>query len=121
MVNELGPLLAAIMAVESGNGVMVGDKGKSIGPYQIQKVYWQDATKGRQGSYTQCYNKKYSEQVVKAYWKRYAPTAYRNVTRGKGTLKDKEILARIHNGGPNGYKKQATVKYWHKVQRKGVR
>ena len=27
-----------------------------------------------------------------------------------------EDLARIHNGGPDGYKKPATVGYWQKVQ-----
>jgi hypothetical protein len=28
-----------------------------------------------------------------------------------------EVLARIHNGGPKGYKKTATVKYWNKVKK----
>jgi len=28
-----------------------------------------------------------------------------------------EMLARIHNGGPRGYLKPATLKYWLKVQR----
>ena len=27
-----------------------------------------------------------------------------------------EDIARIHNGGPNGYKKQATDVYWLKVK-----
>ena len=27
-----------------------------------------------------------------------------------------EDIARIHNGGPNGYKKQSTIPYWKKVQ-----
>jgi len=27
-----------------------------------------------------------------------------------------EDIARIHNGGPNGYKKDATIKYWKKVE-----
>ena len=29
-----------------------------------------------------------------------------------------EDVARIHNGGPNGYKKTATYKYWQKVKKK---
>ena len=28
-----------------------------------------------------------------------------------------EDIARIHNGGPNGYKNPATVKYWEKVEK----
>ena len=28
-----------------------------------------------------------------------------------------EDLARIHNGGPNGYKKSATLGYWEKVKK----
>ena len=29
-----------------------------------------------------------------------------------------EDIARIHNGGPNGYKKDATDSYWNKVKSK---
>ena len=28
-----------------------------------------------------------------------------------------EDLARIHNGGPNGYKNKLTVKYWEQVKK----
>ena len=28
-----------------------------------------------------------------------------------------EDIARIHNGGPNGYKKESTEKYWSKVKK----
>jgi hypothetical protein len=42
-----------------------------------------------------------------AYWERYCPTA---LARG-----DWATLARIHNGGPAGHKKPATLKYWKKV------
>ena len=28
-----------------------------------------------------------------------------------------EDIARIHNGGPNGYKKKSTEKYWQKVKK----
>ena len=27
--------------------------------------------------------------------------------------------ARIHNGGPDGFKKSATLPYWNKIQEKG--
>ena len=35
-----------------------------------------------------------------------------------GRTPTNEDLARIHNGGPNGYKKTATDGYWKKVKNK---
>ena len=102
--------LAAIRQVEShGNDKAVGDGGKAIGPYQIWRVYWQDATefdKTIGGSYNDCYNPAYAEKVVRAYMARYAP---------KGA--SLEVMARIHNGGPRGHLKPATLAYWAKVQK----
>jgi len=103
-------LLNAIRQVESGgNDNAVGDAGKAIGPYQIHKVYWQDAVehdKSLGGTYQDCYDPEYARRVVIAYLSRYAP---KNATA--------QDLARIHNGGPKGYKKTATVKYWNKVKK----
>ena len=101
-------LLDAMYAVESKRGKeLVGDDGKAIGPYQIHREYWQDAvefdlTIG--GKYEDCMNKAYSEKIIRAYWERYAPK--------KATL---EQLARIHNGGPKGHTRNATLKYWKKI------
>jgi len=101
-------LLDAIYTVESGRGKnLVGDGGKAIGPYQIWREYWQDAVehdKSIGGEYKDCMNKAYAEKIIRAYWKRYAP---------KGATI--EQLARIHNGGPKGHKRSATVKYWNKI------
>jgi hypothetical protein len=44
-----------------------------------------------------------------SYFARYAPTAL--------AKKDWETLARIHNGGPKGHTKKATLGYWSKVQK----
>ena len=103
-------LLAAIRQVEShGNDKAVGDGGKAIGPYQVWRVYWQDAVEHDKtigGKYEDCYNPAYAEKVVRAYMARYAP---------KGA--SLETLARIHNGGPKGHQKEATVAYWAKVQK----
>ena len=44
---------------------------------------------------------------------RYAPVAWQ-----KG---DAETIARIHNGGPNGAKIQATLGYWKLVRRRLTR
>ena len=109
------PLMDAICKVESNcNPSAVGDNGNAIGPYQIWYVYWKDAVeydKSIGGKYEDCYNKEYSEKIVRAYWKRYA-----NKKRLGREVTD-EDRARIHNGGPNGYKKKATIKYWKKVKK----
>jgi hypothetical protein len=51
----------------------------------------------------------YAERVVVAYLMRYG--------RKFITDNDLQSLARIHNGGPKGYKAKGTLKYWKKVER----
>lgn len=113
-------LLDAMYTVESSRGkTLVGDDGKAIGPYQIWQEYWQDAVefdKTIGGSYKDCMDKAYSEKIIGAYWKRYAPK--------DATL---EQLARIHNGGCGILSKEHstkekdrkawdnTTKYWKKI------
>ena len=104
----------AIRQVETGgmkdNGLgAIGDKGRSYGPYQIQKVYWIDSKVS--GSWDRCLNDKaYSESVMLAYFKRYAPKALE--------AGDWETLARLHNSGPNWKKKTSrTDGYWAKVKK----
>ena len=108
---DLADLFHALAAVESNHDdEAVGDGGKAIGRYQIWRVYWLDATEfsGIGGKYHDVKNKDYAEKVMRAYWKRYARQAYYD--------RDYETLARIHNGGPKGHKKDATLPYWRKVQ-----
>jgi len=109
---DLDRLVQAICQVETGGEAdpanAVGDKGKAIGPYQIHKAYWVDATqydKSIGGTYADCKDKAYATKVVKAYLRRYAP---KNASM--------EVLARQHNGGPKGHRKNATLGYWAKVQ-----
>ena len=104
----------AIRRVETG-GVAnqgkgaVGDKGASIGPYQIQRAYWEDA-RMKDGRYEDCLaDHVYSERTMRAYFQRYAPKAL--------AAGDWETLARIHNGGPKGHTKKATIGYWNKVKK----
>lgn len=103
-------LFDAIRQVETGGHEdprnAVGDNGLSIGPYQIQKAYWQDAIEAHPeigGQYLHVKDARYAERIMLAYWDRYAPNdSY-------------ETLARIHNGGPKGHEKAATLDYWNKV------
>lgn len=99
-------LLNALRAVESGSRANPpdGDGGRSIGPYQIMRGYWQDS--GVPGDYRQCRERAYSERVIRAYWRRYCP---------RGTDEQK---ARCHNSGSNWRRKyKATNAYWSKVKR----
>lgn len=106
--------LDAIRRVETGGlpnagKGAVGDKGASIGPYQIQRAYHADA-RMKSGKYEDCSaSHAYSEQTMLAYFARYAPKALES--------KDWQTLARVHNGGPKGHTKKATEAYWAKVQK----
>lgn len=111
---EMTDVLAAIRIVESNdNPDAVGDGGDSIGCYQIQKCYWLDAKEFSDlgGTYLDCYNRGYADRTVRCYMARYA------TERRLGREVTQEDIARIHNGGPNGYKKKATLKYWEKVKK----
>jgi len=99
----------ALHIVETGGkrGAIIGDNGKALGPLQIHRSYHADARIG--GDYARCADLNYSRRVVTAYLQRYAPAAW-----AKG---DVTTLARIHNGGPRGASKPATVRYGAKVKR----
>ena len=105
------PILDAIRKVETGGHKdprnAVGDGGRAIGPYQIHRSYWQDAVEfdpSIGGTYQDCKDEEYARRIIIAYWTRYSPSW------------NPETLARVHNGGPRGSSKKATVKYWQKVQ-----
>jgi len=113
-------LLAAIKQVESnGNEDAVGDGGRSIGAYQISTRYYGDAVEFNPSlaegkSYQDVAGEgssAYAEEVIKSYMDRYATEAR------LGHKPTAEDIARIHNGGPNGYKKDSTLGYWKKVEK----
>ena len=99
----------ALHVVETGGkrGAILGDGGRALGPLQIHRAYHADARIG--GDYSRCADLDYSRRVVSAYLQRYAPQAWASG--------DVETLARIHNGGPRGDRKPATVNYGKKVLR----
>jgi len=106
-------VLAAIRHVESGDrdDVPDGDGGLAIGPYQIHRVYWQDAVAFAPelgGDYQDCRRRAYAERIVDAYMRRWVPGPW---ARGEA-----ETIARVHNGGPNGAAKPKTDRYWAKVR-----
>jgi len=110
-------ILDAIRLVESGgrDDCPDGDGGLAIGPYQIHRVYWQDAVAHdprlgpRHGfGYEDCRRRGYAEQVIEAYMRRWVPSAWQGARA--------EVIARTHNGGPKGATSPATSGYWRRVR-----
>ena len=116
----------AIKEVETGGvknpEMAVGDNGKAIGPLQLHEGYYNDAVKfhpslqsGRYNGYTyeNCKGPgsfEYSKMVGNAYMAKYA------TTKRLGRTPTDEDFARIHNGGPYGWKRSSTLGYWRKVR-----
>ena len=89
------------------HGPILGDNGRSLGPLQISRDYFSDSRVG--GTYEQVSDLGFARRVVSAYLKRYAPKAW--------AAGDVVTLARIHNGGPAGAQKRATLGYAERVKR----
>jgi hypothetical protein len=108
---SLDAILDALRETESGgqpNGGRdaIGDGGRAIGPYQIHRDYFTDSRVA--GRYEDCRDPEFARRVVLAFWKRWCPDALRRC--------EAEVLARVHNGGPRGARKPATLGYWRKVE-----
>lgn len=112
-------LLDAIEQVESnGDAQAVGDNGNAIGSFQIWKIYVNDLNRigalyGHKTtfSYEDRWDRDKSRSMIKQYIKHYA------TEKRLERLPTFEDMARIHNGGPNGYKKESTKKYWKKIKK----
>ncbi len=105
--------LNALHQVESSGrlGAIVGDGGKALGPLQIHRNYFVDAAQfdhSLGNDYNRVTDLAFAQRVVNAYLNRYAATAVAE--------NNFEVLARVHNGGPSGFKNRATVRYWTKVE-----
>jgi hypothetical protein len=116
-MNELiAILIPLLIQVESSGNINVkdGDGGKAVGILQIHKDYWKDGTYalGQKIPYARAKDPATAKRVVFAYLTRYGKH-YEKTTGKKATL---EVLAKVHNGGPDGWKKKATEKYWEKVK-----
>ena len=99
----------ALHVVETSGrqGPILGDNGRSLGPLQISRAYFTDSRVA--GTYEQVVDLPFARRVVSAYLQRYAAKAW--------AAGDVETLARIHNGGVRGDRKQATINYGKKVLR----
>jgi hypothetical protein len=110
------PLFAAMRQVESFNGKKpVGDQGRSRGVYHIQACYIDDVNRVYGTRFTLAYRDDpvKSHRIVRLYLAHYGQV----YTQATGKPVTCEVLARIHNGGPNGWRKPTTVKHWRRVAR----
>lgn len=114
-------LLPFLAEIESGNDPnAVGDNGRAIGIYQIHESYWKDSCEYLDISwdYKDAQDPLRASIIVMGYLSRYG-RYYRLRTDTEPSLK---VLARMHNGGPDGWrddgskKSQKTLEYWLKVE-----
>ena len=121
---SLNDLLDAIEWVESkGDPDAIGDGGAAVGAYQIHKIYVDDVNRIRAHqnltrpsdfdehgrimlrnpfSYEARTDRTLSRLMTITYLMHYGGTP--------------EEMARKHNGGPQGHKKESTLPYWEKVK-----
>jgi hypothetical protein len=107
------PLLTAIEQVESGgNAFAVGDSGKAIGILQIHQCVLDDINRanGMKFRHYAMRDPHLSRIVFYRYIELWATEAR------IGRAVTDEDMARIWNGGPDGWKKESTLVYWHKVK-----
>ena len=107
-------LINALIKVESnGNVLAVGDNGNAVGCLQIWKIVVDDVNGFSKTKYTYEDRKSKSKsiEICKAYLNWYGKVYQKNT----GKVPTNSVYARIWNGGPSGYKKSATIKYWNKV------
>ena len=114
-VSRHDDLLVAMCEVESNCDPTKVGKADEIGWYQILPDFWTDALEHDPsigGEYEDvAKDKEYAEKCILAYWDRYA------TEERLGRPVTDEDRARIHNKGPNGYKKDSSIPYWNKVRK----
>jgi hypothetical protein len=112
---DLSPrFVKALHMVETSGrlGPIRGDKNSALGSLQIHRKCWQDAiefNKSIGGRYEDCARHDYSVKIFTAYLKRYGQRFIDD--------QDYESLARIWNGGPQGYNNPKTKLYAQRVMR----
>lgn len=102
-------LMDAIAAVESDRGAT------SSNVYQLKPIYVDDVRRitGQRISFEQAVgDPAVSRACIEAYWDYYGARYYRLTLRRANA----EVLARIHNGGPDGWRRSSTLAYWQRVR-----
>ena len=113
-------LLPILCQVESGNNpAALGDYSRgeyrAIGVLQIWKIVVDDVNRIQKKevfTYKDRSDRLKSLRMAEIYL-----THYGRHLEKKGVEVNIEVLARVWNGGPTGYKKKSTEKYWEKVKK----
>jgi len=85
-------------------------KENAIGKYQIRPIFVEDVNRilgVDVFEHSQARKKEYARRMIRTYLYHYGKR-YKKVTGQEPTI---EVLARIFNGGPNGYMKISTKNY----------
>jgi soluble lytic murein transglycosylase-like protein len=107
-------LIAAMMQVESAGATNAVGLAGEAGPLQIRPCVLRDVARlGTKLTMDDVRDPMWAEYACRVYL-RYWGNRYEQRT---GLEPTPEVLARIWNGGPNGWRKPATLKYWRKVRR----
>jgi hypothetical protein len=123
MTTTTGPrvpdaLINALIAVESGGkDDAVGDGGKAVGCLQIHEILVQDVNRidGREKSAARYLPKDRLSRRLSIVMCRIYLAHYAHPKR-LGREPALEDMARIWNGGPDGWREPETEKYWAKVR-----
>lgn len=112
---------AVCMAESEGDPGAFRTSERAAGIAQIRPIYVTDCNRicaligdPRRWTLRDCYDPAASYQMYTIYTV-YWGCRYCRLT---GKSPGPQQWARIHNGGHNGWKKQSTVAYWRKVQRR---
>lgn len=112
-MNALATLILALLFVESG-GVQNPPPGRDgeVGPLQIRTIVVDDLNRlGYSFTYDDRHSLEKSKAMCRAYLSHYA-------TRARlGRQPTMQDMARIWNGGPDGWREPETLPYWQKVKR----
>ena len=113
-------LLPILCQVESGNNpAALGDYSRgeyrAVGCLQIWKIVVDDVNRIQKKevfTYKDRSDRLKSLRMAEIYL-----THYGRHLEKKGVEVNMEVLSRVWNGGPTGYKKKSTEKYWKKVKK----
>jgi hypothetical protein len=101
-----------LVAIESnGNNLAVGDNGRAIGCLQIHEIFVDDVNrilKRNVFTYADRKDRNKSIRMAIVYLRHYG-NVYQKRTGKEPSI---EVLVRMFNGGPRGYEKSKTNKYY---------
>ena len=102
-------LMDAIAVVESNRGAT------SSNVYQLNPIYVRDVCRitGQRITFEQAVgDPAVARSCIEAYWDYYGHRYYLLAKKRA----DAQVLARIHNGGPDGWRRPSTRAYWNRVK-----